>query len=140
MKYPVLIALSLLSCLSAANAAEGVKIYRCGNEYSQEPCPGAKVIDASDPRDKTQSAQTQDAAKREAALAKQLAQERKEREASQKPTAAAAIKPTSTAAASSSAEHAVKKPKHKAKKKATPVDDNAMSEPMRAPKASKTTP
>ena len=38
----------LLCCLSIGANAQPV--YRCGNEYSQTPCPQARVVDAADPR------------------------------------------------------------------------------------------
>ena len=38
----------LLCCLSIGANAQPV--YRCGNEYSQTPCPQARVLDAADPR------------------------------------------------------------------------------------------
>jgi len=37
-----------LFCLS--NSAKAQPVYRCGNEYSQTPCPQARVLDAADPR------------------------------------------------------------------------------------------
>lgn len=43
------IAVLLLSSIVAAPAAAQTT-YRCGNSYSQQPCPGGSAIDASDSR------------------------------------------------------------------------------------------
>ncbi|MBG9389556.1 hypothetical protein [Caenimonas aquaedulcis] len=47
-------------------SAEGV--YRCGSSYSQEPCPGGKLVVVDDPRSQAQRTQTSEASKRDAKL------------------------------------------------------------------------
>ncbi|WP_296490144.1 hypothetical protein [Rhodoferax sp.] len=51
-------------------------IYRCGNTYSQLPCPGALPMDLSDARQPEQKTQTQAAALTDARLAKTMEQDR----------------------------------------------------------------
>ncbi len=50
--------------------------YRCGNSYSQTPCPDAKVIEPSDPRTPAQKLQADGAARRDERSADALEQER----------------------------------------------------------------
>jgi hypothetical protein len=56
-------------------------IYRCGDSYSQQPCPGGKPVAVEDSRTPAQRAQTTDAVKRQAAAADQLEKERVREEA-----------------------------------------------------------
>lgn len=51
-------------------------VYRCGGSYSDEPCPGAAIVPASDPRSREQQSQTDAATRRDARSARQLEQER----------------------------------------------------------------
>jgi hypothetical protein len=44
-----IIAVLLLSVVVASQAAAQTT-YRCGNSYSQQPCPGGSAVDASDSR------------------------------------------------------------------------------------------
>jgi hypothetical protein len=48
------LAAMLLCSLSLGATAQPV--YRCGNEYSQTPCPQGRVVDAADPRTAKQRA------------------------------------------------------------------------------------
>jgi hypothetical protein len=57
----ILIALSSLS-----TGATGQSIYRCGNNYSQTPCPGAQTIQVDDTRDAKQKKQTDEAVRLDA--------------------------------------------------------------------------
>jgi hypothetical protein len=69
------IAVLLLAALGCgATAAQTV--YRCGNSYSQKPCPGGAAVDAADPRSAAQAADTTAAAKRNAQAANALEKER----------------------------------------------------------------
>ncbi len=51
-------------------------IYKCGNSYSQVPCPGASALNLNDAREPAQKLQTDDATRRDAKLAKELVQNR----------------------------------------------------------------
>ncbi len=72
-------ALILVTGLAGAWHVQSQTIYRCGNSYSQAPCPGAVTMDLSDLSDtrlKEQREQTQAAAQNDARLADKLEQER----------------------------------------------------------------
>lgn len=66
-----------------AGTQEATAVYRCGNSYQAEPCPGAVAVDAADPRSAAQQRQAQAVAQRDQAEARRLAAERRaaEREA-----------------------------------------------------------
>ena len=57
-----------LLALGAGRAA-AEDIYRCGDSYSQKPCPGGKVVQVEDARSASQRAQTSQAAQRDAKAA-----------------------------------------------------------------------
>ncbi len=69
------LAVLLLAALGAS-AATAQTVYRCGNSYSQKPCPGGAAVDAADPRSPAQAADTTAAAKRNARAAQTLEKER----------------------------------------------------------------
>lgn len=71
-------------------SALGQQVYRCGNTYSQSPCPGAAPVDVTDTRTSAQKAQTDAAAVQSAKLADQLEKERLAREKASAPKATAA--------------------------------------------------
>ncbi len=56
--------------LSMGVQAQG--IYRCGNSYSQIPCPGAEPLQLNDPRQQDQKQQTDAAAAQAAKLAQSM--------------------------------------------------------------------
>src|SRR4051812_8948856 len=60
--------LYLLAAVCLAPAA-AQNIYRCGDSYSQRPCPGGTVVEAEDERSAAQRAQTSQAAQRDAKTA-----------------------------------------------------------------------
>ncbi len=49
MKLPSYLVPGLL-LLALAATAPAQTVYRCGNSYSQQPCPGGNAVDASDSR------------------------------------------------------------------------------------------
>ena len=51
-------------------------VYKCGNSYSQSPCPGAEAIQASDPRSPDQKLQAEAATRRDAQQAQFLEKQR----------------------------------------------------------------
>ena len=73
--------------LSAACAAQA-QVYRCGQTYSQKPCPEGKLIDSSDPRSAAQRAEAKRAVAKEKQLATDLERERRLRESGTAPQAA----------------------------------------------------
>ncbi|MDP3761079.1 MAG: hypothetical protein Q8R01_11265 [Ramlibacter sp.] len=56
-------------------------IYRCGDSYSQKPCPGGRVVEADDARSASQKSQTEEAVRRDAKAAEALQKARLKEEA-----------------------------------------------------------
>ena len=66
----------IASCaLSAATAAEKT-VYRCGNSYSETPCPNGSVVDAQDSRSPEQQAQAKSSLQRQSKAVEELHQTR----------------------------------------------------------------
>lgn len=87
-------ALLALSCLPLT-AVQAQTVYRCGNAYSQTPCPGASVIAVDDSRSAEQKAQTDAAATQAARQADRMERERLARERAAELAAARARAPAS---------------------------------------------
>lgn len=66
----------LIAGVALAWQVQAQTIYRCGNSYSQAPCPGAVPLDLSDPRLPEQKKQTDAAAINDARLANTMERER----------------------------------------------------------------
>ena len=75
----------------SAGAALAAPIYRCGNTYSQTPCPNGKLIDSADPRSAAHRAEARRLAERERRLAVTMERDRLAREAAQKPALATGL-------------------------------------------------
>ncbi|MED5622252.1 hypothetical protein [Ideonella sp. BN130291] len=123
MKRLLVCALVLLPAMAPAQT-----VYRCGpegNQYSSEPCPAGRPVDVDDQRTNAQRQAAQAAAKREAALARRLAQERERREAAVQPAVAVGIRGERgvPAARSASAPAASKSKKKKSKKSPSHAPD-----------------
>lgn len=94
-------------------------IYRCGNQYSQQPCPQGRVVDAGDPRSEAQRAEARRIAADERRLGARMERERRAHEAEQPPAAASGFDSRgsaarATAAASEPSKHAARgKAKHR---------------------------
>jgi len=69
-------ALFLIAGIAFTWRVQAQPVYRCGNTYSQFPCPGAIPMDLADARKPEQKAQTQAATLTDARLAKTMEQER----------------------------------------------------------------
>jgi hypothetical protein len=81
-----LAALILATAAAGALPAGAQEIYRCGDSYSQKPCPGGALVQAQDARSASQREQTSQAAQRDAKAASALEKARLKEEA--KPVAA----------------------------------------------------
>ena len=58
MQYRLsLTTLAILVCMLPGAAALSQTVYRCGDSYSQTPCPGATSLEVDDSRSPTQKAQ-----------------------------------------------------------------------------------
>ena len=84
----IVVALLAAATLSAAQAQT---VYRCGNAYSQAPCPRAQAIDVSDPRSATQQAEARRVAGDERRLAAEMRRDRLADEGSARNSAAASL-------------------------------------------------
>ena len=67
--------------LTLATVAPAQTVYRCGNSYSQQPCPGGNAIDTSDPRTPEQRKAAEDGARHERRTADSLEKDRLKEEA-----------------------------------------------------------
>ena len=85
MRRKIAMALSCAVWVAAAANAAGEEIYRCGDTYSQKPCPGGRAIEAADPRSASQGAQASQAAKRDAKTADAMEKARLKEEAKPAP-------------------------------------------------------
>jgi hypothetical protein len=116
--------------LAAAGAASAATpIYRCGQSYSQTPCPGGHVVDSTDSRTAEQRAEARRMAARERRLA-EMEHERLASEAALKPAAAIGIHSRTTPASSN--ETVTKKAKARKGKKATAGEDFVATDPALA--------
>lgn len=67
--------------LLLAATAQGQTVYRCGNSYSQQPCPGGTTVEASDARTPEQRRAQQADAQQQRRVADRLEKERLKEEA-----------------------------------------------------------
>lgn len=131
MRVPLLLtALGLAT--ATAHAAPPQTVYRCGPDgrvYSQTPCADGKPVTIDDPRSASQQQAAREAAERDARLAKQLAEERRQREAAAAGQGLTGVKaaPATAGKASAAAHNMNTKPA---------VGDQGLSPPMRVPAAS----
>ena len=129
MKHLVAASLLLLT-VASASAAPGA-IYRCGpdgREYSQVPCAGGKLIEASDPRSAAQRNEALTVAARERRRAAELERERRANEAANKPANASGFnaRPVPPAAVAPTPEKGKHKKRHT---KVRPLPDTTPAKP-----------
>ena len=129
MKHTAVASLLLLAAM-ASNAVP-VPIYRCGpdgREYSQVPCAGGKVVEASDPRTAAQRAEALRVAASERKRVAELERDRRANEAAIKPAGASGFnaRPAPLAPAASAAEKGKRKKRHT---KVKPLPDTAAAKP-----------
>lgn len=125
------VAAALSLAAAAGHAAPPQTVYRCGPEgrvYSQTPCADGKPVTIDDPRSASQQQAAREAAERDARMAKQLSEERRQREAAAAGQGLAGIKATP-------AEDKASAPGRKSKAKPA-AGEPVMSPPMRVPPAS----
>ena len=75
---PALVVLVTAAALTPAAAQD---VYRCGDSYSQRPCPGGTLVPTDDARSASQQAQTSSAAQRDAKTANMMEKARLKEEA-----------------------------------------------------------
>ena len=88
-------AAALILCL-VAFGTQAQPVYRCGNAYSQVPCPQGKVVDATDPRSAAQRAEGRSVAADERRRAAEMKRERLADQAAQQPWQKRAPPPAAT--------------------------------------------
>lgn len=67
--------LAILFC-AVSTGLQAQNIYKCGNNYSQTPCPGASTLTLDDARDAAQKRQSDAATRRDTGLAAALEKDR----------------------------------------------------------------
>jgi hypothetical protein len=123
--------LAALGIAAASHAAPPQTVYRCGPDgrvYSQTPCADGKPVTIDDPRSASQQRAAREVAERDAQQARQLADERRKREAEAQGQGLAGIK-------APAAQEKASAPARKSKAKA-PEGSSNMSPLMRVPAAS----
>ncbi|MDD5335447.1 MAG: hypothetical protein PHS32_17070 [Rhodoferax sp.] len=119
-------AIFLLAVILFSTGAKAQNTYRCGNSYSQTPCPGGVIVDAADARTESQKAQTDKASKRDAQIADAMEKARLQQEAKDLAANTPAMKLAPPASASKARKKRpprvlfVKAPVEKKKKKTPP--------------------
>jgi len=108
---------ALCALLASAQAQEA---YRCGNTYSQKPCPGGVVVNTDDSRTKEQKAAADATTKRDLRIADSMEKTRLQQEEAQRKAALKSAPKSSTK--SSANEKPSDKPTHSKKKKSTPPE------------------
>jgi hypothetical protein len=95
--------------------AQAQEAYRCGNTYSQKPCPGGVAVNTDDSRTKEQKAAADATTKRDLRMADSMEKTRLQQEEAQRK---AALKSAGKSSAKSSAnEKPSDQQKHSSKKK-----------------------
>ena len=110
----LLVALAAFSSLATAQVS-----YKCGNSYSQTPCPDAAVLNNADQRTNAQKAQADLATQRDARLANTMEKARLQQEA--KDLAANTPATKASRPASASKHNADKAKKVRVKKAVSPT-------------------
>ena len=101
--------LATACALGAAWPAAAQNVYRCGDSYSQKPCPGGALVPTDDARSAAQRAQTRDASQRDGKAADAMQKARLKEEA--KPAQAYIPAPGGEAAPEEKKPEATVKPK-----------------------------
>ena len=128
------IATFFIAAYALCTGAGAEEVYKCGNAYSQKPCPGAVLVDVQDARTAAQKAQADANTRHEMAqvqaLEKAHQKEEAQRRAAQAKLAAAeqkkaAPKPGRAASAADTADASAPLHKKKSKKGASGKAKNA---------------
>ena len=107
-------AIFLIATCALSTVATAQNTYKCGDSYSQTPCPGAKVIDATDSRTPAQKAQADLATGRAARTADAMEKARLQQEKIDIAASASPMPPAHMETASASGTVQAKKKKRKA--------------------------
>ena len=108
--------LTVLALLATVSAAQAQNVYRCGTQYSQEPCKNGTAVNVQDTRTPEQQQQARENATREEERARQLAKERRASDATHRPATASGITHKTAPAVGEAKPKADKMPKPKKQK------------------------
>jgi len=114
MQCTVLNAIFLIATCALSTGATAQNTYKCGDSYSQVPCPGAKVIDATDSRTPAQKTQADLVTGRVARTADAMEKARLQQEKIDSAANASPVPPAHLETASASGTMQAKKKKRKA--------------------------
>ena len=116
MPIRTLFAILFIAINSIGTGAWGQIVYKCGNAYSQQPCPGGTLVDASDARTGEQKTASDLASQRNAKAADAQEQARLKKDKADLQAVAPAVKPAKPQAAAASQAKDSRPPQHKANK------------------------
>ena len=113
MRHSLLNVTVLMVLSVSSNGAGAQQIHKCGNSYSQMPCPDGVVIDATDGRTKAQKTQADLATERAERTAAAMEKARLQQEKAATATRAPKVKAKASAPASKNRNSQAKKNKKK---------------------------
>ncbi|MFZ4481676.1 MAG: hypothetical protein ACOYNZ_17480 [Rhodoferax sp.] len=116
MSALTLSALLLIAVSAVSTTAAAQDTFRCGNSYSQTPCPGAVMVDTEDPRTGAQKRQADQATQRDARVASEMEKARLQQEARDLAASKPAPKASNPASAPRNKSGQINKTKRKAPK------------------------
>lgn len=114
-------ALPLLAALLTATPTSAQTVFRCGNSYSQTPCPAGATVDTADPRSAAQKSQTDAATRRDSRAADAMEKARLREQA--QVAAASRLRPAASAASAPHGAASTAKHKRKTNHRPEPRDD-----------------
>ena len=118
------IAIFFIAINLITTGAWGQNVYKCGNAYSQQPCPGGTLVDASDARTSEQKKASDLASQRNAKAADALEQARLKKEKTEQQALTASKKPAKAASAAAPLPGESATPKKTAKKSTTAANSD----------------
>ena len=126
------IAIIFIATSAMTAGARAQDTYKCGNSYSQTPCPGGQKVETDDARSAEQKAQTRAAAERDAKAASAMEKDRTAKEAKAAP---AYVAPARETAPPTESKPVITKPKKPAY--FTAVEPATPTDPKKKPKSEK---
>ena len=99
MNIRIPIAIFFIAINFITTGAWGQNVYKCGNTYSQQPCPGGTLVDAADTRTNEQKKAADQASQRNAKAADALEQSRLKKEKAEQQALTGSKKPSKAASA-----------------------------------------
>ncbi|MDO9195067.1 hypothetical protein [Rhodoferax sp.] len=113
MQIRTSVAIVLIATIALSTGAMAQNIYKCGDTYSQTPCPGGAIVDAADQRTPGQKTQADLATRRDARAADALEKARLKQEKAAIAANAPTVKPEVASTATDTSTAYAKKKKKK---------------------------